>query len=130
MEDMAKILIVEDEKFLRDLYADTLKNEGHEIDSAEDGETALQKMRQGGFDLVLLDIILPKMNGFDIMERLAKEPPTTPNKSVIFITNIDKGEEIKRALRLGNGYFIKSKITPGDLIREVNLYLSQGLPQT
>lgn len=126
MEYMAKILIVEDDEFLRDLYTDTLRNEGHEIDSAEDGEIALQKMRQGGFDLVLLDIILPKMNGLDVMERIAKEPPITPNKSVIFLTQIDKGKEIKRALQLGNGYLIKSKITPGDLIREVNLYLSQS----
>jgi two-component system alkaline phosphatase synthesis response regulator PhoP/two-component system response regulator VicR len=124
---MAKILIVEDDDFLRDLYTDTLKGEGHEIEAAEDGEVAYQKMKQGGFDLVLLDIILPKMNGVDIMEKLSSEPPGTPNKCVLFLTNIDKGEEIKKALQLGNGYLIKSQITPGDLIQEVNLFLSQPL---
>lgn len=127
---MAKILIVEDEEFLRELYIDTLQAEGHQIDFAEDGEQAFEKMKQGGYDLILLDIILPKINGLDVMERLVKEPPATPNKSVIFLTQVDKGEEMKRALQLGNGYFIKSKITPGDLIREVNHYLSQSQPQT
>jgi DNA-binding response OmpR family regulator len=123
---MAKILIVEDDDFLRELYSDTLKGQGYEIDTAEDGEVAFQKMKQGGYDLVLLDIILPKINGVDVMQKLAGEPPATPNKCVIFLTNIDKGEEIKKALQLGNGYLIKSQITPGDLIEEVTLFLSRG----
>lgn len=128
MKYMAKILVVEDEQFLRDLYVDTLKNEGHEIDSAEDGEIALEKMKKGGFDLVLLDIVLPKLNGIEVMEKIAGEPPAVPNKKILFLTNIDKGEEIQRALQLGSGYLIKSKITPGDLIQEVNKYLSDAQP--
>ncbi len=125
---MAKILIVEDDKALQEVYSDTLRaEEGYEIDTADDGETALQKMQQGGWDLVLLDIILPKINGLDIMERLKSQPPlTNPNKCVVFLTNLDKSEEIDRGLKLANGYLIKSQITPGDLVQEVSFYLSSA----
>lgn len=125
---MAKILIVEDDKALQEVYSDALKAvEGYEIDTADDGETALQKMLQGGWDLVLLDIILPRINGLEVMEQLKGLPPIqNPNKCVIFLTNLDKGEEIEKGLKLANGYLIKSQITPGDLVREVNLYLSSS----
>ena len=120
---MAKILIVEDDKSLQDVYAETLRAEGHTIETADDGKVALNKMAQGGWDLVLLDIVLPEMSGIDVMRQLVNNPPSNPNKRVVFLTNIDRGEEVKKALSLGNGYIIKSQITPGDLVGEVNLYL-------
>lgn len=122
---MAKILLVEDDQSLRDVYSETLRDEGHEVDTAEDGEIALSKMQQGGWDLVLLDIVLPKLNGLDVMHKIIENPPVNPNKSVVYLTNIDKGEELKKALELGNGFIMKSQITPGDLIEEVNLYLPE-----
>ncbi len=125
---MAKILIVEDDKALQELYSDVLKGEeGYEIDTADDGEIGLRKMLQGGWDLVLLDIILPKINGLEVMEQIKGLPPIqNPNKCVIFLTNLDRGEEIEKGLKLANGYLIKSQITPGDLVREVGLYLSSN----
>lgn len=129
---MDKILIVEDDELLRQIYSDTLTAEGYSISTAEDGEAALTKIKEGGWDLIYLDIILPKINGLDIMEKLKNEPPVVPNKCIIFLTNLDKGEEIKKALELGNGYIIKSQITPGDLVRETKMYLSgtQQVAQT
>lgn len=123
-----KILIVEDDLFLRDLYAETLKDEGYTIDTAEDGEIALQKMLPGGWDLVLLDIVLPKLDGIAVMNKLKETPPVTPNKLIVFLTNLDKDDKIKQALTLGSGYLIKSQITPGDLVREVKLYLEKLAP--
>ena len=120
-----KILVVEDDQFLRELYADILKGEGYIIDTAGDGEEAFQKIKQGGYNLVLLDIIMPKMDGLEVMRKLQNEPPQTPNKCVIFLTNLDKDEEIKAAQQLGNGYLIKSKITPGTLLDEVKSYLDK-----
>ncbi len=120
---MAKVLVVEDDELLRQIYSDTLTGEGYTVDTAEDGDVALTKIKQGGWDLIYLDIILPKINGLDIIEKLKSEPPTTPNKTVVFLTNLDKGEEIKKALQLGNGYIIKSQITPGDLVKETKMYL-------
>jgi DNA-binding response OmpR family regulator len=123
--DKQKILIVEDDPLLRELYSNTLTDEGYSVDSASDGEEGLSKMKAGGYDLVLLDIILPKMDGLSIMKQYITTSPANPNKKIIFLTNLDKDEEIKEALKLGNGYLIKSEITPGDLIREVQLYLNQ-----
>ena len=120
-----RILVVEDDLFLRELYTDVLNAEGYKIETAQDGEEALQKIKVGGYNLVLLDIIMPKMNGLEIMKLMKNSPSQTPNKCVIFLTNLDKEEEIKEALQLGNGYLIKSKITPGNLIDEVKKYLSQ-----
>ncbi|MEK6861403.1 MAG: response regulator [Nanoarchaeota archaeon] len=118
-----KILIVEDDLFLRELYIDTLKGEGYAVEEAADGEEALSKIKLGGYDLVLLDIILPKIDGLTIMRRIKSEPPQNPNKCVIFLTNLDKNEEIKEAMQLGNGYLIKSQITPGALIEKVKGFL-------
>lgn len=121
-----KILLAEDDQFLRELYSDVLKGEGYNLETASDGEEAFQKMSKGGWDLVLLDIIMPKMSGLDVMRKSKELPqPLNQNKCIVFLTNLDKGEEIKQALILGNGYLIKSQITPGDLVKEVQLYLNQ-----
>ena len=120
-----KILIVEDDQFLRELYCDVLKAEGYVIDIAIDGQEGLKKIKEGGYNLVLLDIIMPKIDGLEIMRRIKTDPPALPNKCVIFLTNLDKEEEIRTALQLGNGYLIKSQITPGNLVQEVKTYLSK-----
>jgi CheY-like chemotaxis protein len=123
--DQQKVLIVEDDLFLRELYVDTLSGEGYQVDSASDGEMALEKMKIGGYDLVLLDIIMPKMDGLSVMKQIQNTPPLAPNKCVVFLTNLDKDEEIKAALQLGSGYLIKSQITPGSLANEVKVYLDK-----
>ncbi len=122
---MAKILIVEDDELLLSLYSDILTGVGHEVDRAEDGIEAFEKIKMGGWDLILLDIIIPKISGLDVMEKVRQTPPANPNKCVVFLTNLDKEEEIKKALVLGDGYIIKSQIAPGDLVSEVNRYLSK-----
>lgn len=123
--DQQKILVVEDDLFLRELYADILSAEGYKVEGAQDGEEALQKMKVGGYDLILLDIIMPKMDGLTVMKQMQNTTPQNPNKCVVFLTNLDKDEEIRTALQLGNGYLIKSQITPGSLVTEVKTYLSK-----
>lgn len=121
-----KILVVEDDLFLRELYTDILKEEGYAVEEAIDGEEALSKIKLGGYNLVLLDIILPKIDGLEVMRRIKNQPPQNLNKCVIFLTNLDKDEEIKQAQELGNGYLIKSQITPGNLVEKVKKYLSNS----
>jgi len=120
-----RILVVEDDELLRNLYVETLRCEQYDVEVAIDGDEALGKMKNGGYDLVLLDIILPKQSGLDVMNQLKKDPPVKVNKVVLFLTNLDKSEERKEALTLGHGYLIKSQITPGDLINEVKVYLNK-----
>jgi DNA-binding response OmpR family regulator len=119
-----RILLVEDEQYLRELYQEILTEQGYSVETASDGEEGYNKVKHGGYDLVILDIILPKMNGLEIMRKIRSEPSMAPNKKVVFLTNLDKDEEIKEALQLGDGYFIKSQITPGSLVNELKAYLA------
>lgn len=126
-----KILIIEDDAFLREVYVDTLKSEGFTVGTAVDGEDAFAKIKQDTWDLILFDILLPKMNGFQVIEKLQKEPGFALQKnSIVFLTNLDKQDDIKKALSLGMGYLIKSQITPGDLVKEVKMYLEKGSVST
>jgi CheY-like chemotaxis protein len=123
--DLAKILVAEDDLFLRELYSDILTGEGYKVEVAQDGEDAFQKMKIGGYDLVLLDIIMPKMDGLSVVRQLQNDKSMALNKCVVFLTNLDKDEEIRTALQLGNGYLIKSQITPGALVEQVKNYLAK-----
>jgi CheY-like chemotaxis protein len=127
MEEQKKILVVEDDLFLRDIYTEVLTNAGFAVDAAEDGQKGLEKIRKGGWDLVLLDIIMPVMSGVDVMHKLREEyqiQQKTYYKKLVFLTNLDNDKEIKEALQFGDGYLIKSQLTPGDMLNEVKLYLA------
>lgn len=118
-----RILLVEDEEYLRDLYQEVLADEGYYVEVAKDGNEGLLKIKAGGWDLVLLDIILPGMDGIEIMRVMKTNPPQIPNKKVVFLTNLDKDKEMQQALSLGDGYFIKSQITPGNLLEQIKTFL-------
>lgn len=118
-----KILVVEDDLYLRELYQEILQKEGYDVDTAADGEEGLEKVKKGGWDLILMDIVLPKMNGIDILRKVSLEPAAKTNKSVVFLTNLDKQEQMKEALLLGDAYLIKSQVTPGNLVTELKKYI-------
>ena len=121
-----KILVVEDDHYLRELYIDILQDEGYDVDHAVDGDEGYQKMHEGGYDLILLDIMLPKIDGIKILEKLQKEtPPVTPNKTVIMLSNLGQESVIAHAVTLGaRGYMIKSDFTPDQVINKVKGYLT------
>lgn len=121
-----RILIVEDDELLRELYKDILTQEGYVIETAEDGQKGYEKIKQGGWDVILLDIILPTMNGLEIMKQLKSDPPLSPNKAVIFLTNLYEDAQQKEALMLGETYLAKSKLTPGDIVREIKTALAKN----
>ena len=115
-----KILVVEDELFLRELYIQILKDAGYDVDSASDGDEGMAKLRSGGYDLVLLDIVLPKRDGIQILKELQKTPPQKPNHAIIVMSNIDKEATIAEGVALGiKGHIIKSDYTPDQLLAEV-----------
>lgn len=126
-QKQTKILVVEDDLFLRDLYCELLRDEGFYVDSASDGPEGFTKIKQGGWDLVLLDIILPKMDGLEIMRRLKEDPPKKPNGPIVFLTNLGKDEPIKEGFRLGGaGYLIKSQFTPDQVLSEIKNFLAKS----
>ena len=121
-----RILVVEDEKFLRELYVDILANEGFQVEQAADGEEGYTAMHNGGYDIVLLDVIMPKMDGLAILEKLANEtPPLKPNGAIIILSNLEQDAAIARGVALGaRGYMIKSDHTPDQVISKVKSYIT------
>lgn len=118
-----KILVAEDDEMLRQLYSETLSEEGYAVDTAVDGENAYSKVKKGGWDLVLLDIIMPKMSGLEVVEKLRQEKIVDYSNKTVFLTNLDKDREIRRAEELGDGYIIKSQFNPGEFLSKVKSFL-------
>ena len=125
-DDKKRILLVEDETDLRDLYRDILQEEGFIVEEAKDGHEALAKMKKGGYDLVLLDILLPNgLDGLDVLKKLQQEPPEKPNGPVLILSNLDKESVIAEGVTLGiRGYLLKSDLDPGQIVKEVKNVLA------
>ena len=120
-------MVVEDEQYLRELYVQILQQEGYVVDIAEDGEQALAKLTQNEYDLILLDVILPKMDGLQILEKLSKMGKKNFNNTVL-LTNLGQDLVVAKALDYGvRGYMVKSDFTPEELIKEVKGYLENGI---
>ena len=122
-----RILVVEDDQFLRELYDELLREEGYEVNLAVDGEEGLSKVMAGGYDLILLDIMLPKMDGLEILRQLRDKHPAKPNGPVVLLTNLGQDSIIKEGFNLGaSGYLIKSAMNPDQVLSEVKVFLSKG----
>jgi len=116
---MGKILIIEDEKILSDLLEKKLKDEGYETSLAEDGEEGIKKVKEEKPDLILLDIVMPKKGGFEVLEEMRKFPETK-DIPVIIISNSGQPVEISRALELGvKDYLVKTQFDPEEVITKV-----------
>jgi len=114
-----KILIVEDDKFLRELIVKKLSNEGYDVIEAVDGEQGLLKIRDEKPDLVLLDLILPGIDGFEVLAQ-KKDEPFSASIPVIVLSNLGQKEDVDKGLNLGAvDYLIKAHFTPGEIIEKV-----------
>jgi two-component system response regulator ResD len=124
MDAKKRVLIVEDDQFLREFYQELLESEGMVVDTAPDGETAVNKIHEGGFDLVLLDIMLPKKDGLQILKESKVNPPAKPNGPIVVLTNIGQDAIIKNCFEAGAaGYMIKSALNPDQVLQEIHNYL-------
>ena len=122
---MSKILIIEDDKNNRDIYSQVLKEAGYEVDVAEDGEMGMFKLNQGGYSLILLDLMLPKVDGLTILSNIKKSPPKLPNGKIVVLSNLSHEPIIQQAKALGAFEALtKSDIDPEQLVEEVKKVLS------
>lgn len=122
---MARVLIVDDDTYLRDLYEEVLKGEGYDVTTAVDGEDGLAKLQEGGFDLILLDVMMPKIDGLGVLKALREKPARQENKNIILLTNLAQDPIIQDGLGLGaTSYLIKADITPDTLAQEVKKYIT------
>ncbi len=127
MDNKKRILIVEDDQFLREFYEELLTSQNYVIDSAPDGAIAEEKILAGGFDLVLLDLMLPKKTGLDILTDLKTKAPVKPNGPIVVLTNLGQDAMIKNCFDMGaSGYMIKSALDPEQVLAEITNYLAQG----
>lgn len=128
MENQAKrILIVEDDQFLREFYQELLEGEGYVVEMAADGEIALQKIISNDYDLILLDIMLPKKDGIQILHDLKISPPKNTALKIVILTNLGQDAVIKECFNLGaEGYLIKSALNPDQVLTEIKSYLQKA----
>ncbi|MBU2037383.1 response regulator [Patescibacteria group bacterium] len=118
-----KILLIEDDKFLRDLIAKKLVAEDYEVIEALDGESGIIKTKESAPDLILLDLILPGLDGFDVLAKL-KADPAIQKIPVIVLSNLSQQEEVERVLSLGAvDFLIKAHLTPNEIIAKIKLLL-------
>lgn len=123
---MARILLVEDDKSAREFYELLLKDEGYQVETAVDGEEGFLKASEGGYDLILLDVILPKKDGLSVLQELKQTPPKVPNKKIVMLTVLNQDEFIKSALKTGaDGYLMKPALKPDEILAEVRAFLKQ-----
>jgi DNA-binding response OmpR family regulator len=116
---MKTILFIEDEPNLQKTVGQILEQEGYEIKSALDGEIGLQLTRKEKPDLILLDLILPKLDGFKVLEELKKDE-TTKNIPVIVLTNLESEVDVERAMELGaTTYLVKANYELEELVVKI-----------
>ncbi len=115
----ANILIVEDDKFLRELISRKLLSEGFKIEEAIDGEEGLAKAKEVKPDLILLDLILPGLDGFEVLRRI-KDNPSTSSIPVLILSNLGQKDEIEKGLSLGAvDFLVKAHFTPEEIVAKM-----------
>jgi CheY-like chemotaxis protein len=115
-----KILLVEDEFFIRDLYERYLKKNGFEVISAVDGEDGMKKALENKVDLILLDIMMPKMTGIEVLSKIKEEGSIAKDTPVYLLTNQVQDSIIREAFKLGaEGYLIKAQLLPKQIVEEI-----------
>ncbi len=118
-----KVLVVEDDSFLAGIYTTKLGLEGFEVLSAGDGEAGLKMAKKEIPDIILLDILMPKMDGFEVLDELKKDP-TTQKIPVIVLTNLGQKEDVERGLKGGAAdYLIKAHFVPADTVAKIRKVL-------
>jgi len=114
-----KVLIVDDDAFLLDMYAIKFRESGFAVDIAKNGEEALAKSKSANPDVILLDIVMPKMDGFDVLRALKKDN-LAPNAVIVILTNLGQKEDVERGLKLGaSDYVVKAHFTPSEVVAKV-----------
>jgi DNA-binding response OmpR family regulator len=126
MSNAIKILVVEDDRFLLSMYADKFKTEHFDVVVAADGAQVLPLAKAEQPAVILLDVLLPKMNGFEVLAELKKEPETK-DIPVILLTNLSQRDDVNRGMELGAADFlIKAHFMPNEVVNKVRALLAKN----
>ncbi|PIS05386.1 MAG: response regulator [Candidatus Buchananbacteria bacterium CG10_big_fil_rev_8_21_14_0_10_42_9] len=114
-----KVLLVEDDDTLIDMYKMRFDAEGFDLTVVKDGTTGIDTALQGGWDVILLDVMLPKVDGFMILEEVKKNA-NTKNAKVILLTNLGQESDKKKGEEMGaSGYLVKANFTPSQVVDKI-----------
>jgi len=122
---MAHILVVDDSEVLRRIVVFNLVRNGYTVSEASDGEEALQKLKESTPDLVILDIMMPKMNGFEVL-KVMKQDENLSKVPVIVLTAKGGENDLQEGLKLGADIFLTKPFSPGRLVEEVQRVINNG----
>ena len=120
---MKTILLIEDDPFLIDIYTTKFKEAGFSVGVASDGEEGLRKLNGGKFDLLVLDIVLPQIDGWEILRKIKNQKSKIKNLKdlkVVVLSNLGQKGEVEKGLKLGaTKYLIKAHYTPSQVVDEI-----------
>ena len=120
-----KILIIDDDPFIMDMYVLKFKGSAYHVDTAQDGKNGLKKIKEIQPDLILLDIVMPTVDGFDVLRELKKEK-LAPLAKIVLLTNLGQKEDVERGMKLGaDDYIIKAHFTPSEVLEKVKTLLPE-----
>jgi len=123
---MKNILLIEDDPFLIDIYTTKLKEAGFKIEAATDGQEGQRKLTEKKFDLLVLDIVLPQIDGWEILKKI-KQDLKLKFLPVIILSNLGQKGEVEKGMKLGaTKYLIKAHYTPSEVVAEIKQLLSEG----
>lgn len=122
-ENKIKILIVDDDVFLLDMYSLKFKEAGFQVEVAENGEAAIKKIKEVNPGIILLDVVMPKMDGLETLRQIKKDKIAEGAKIVV-LTNLGQKEDIEKGLKLGaDDYIVKAHFTPTEVLNKVKALL-------
>jgi len=122
-----KVLIIDDDQDLLEMYGHKFRAEGFKVEKAENGAWGLKRIKEGGFDLVLLDMSMPAMNGLEMLKTVQGEKKIKDNVKIIALSNTALDEEIREMKNCGADLcFVKIKVTPGEVCSEAMKLLSKN----
>lgn len=125
MADKIKILIVDDDVFLLDMYSLKFKEAGFQIEVAENGEDAIKKTKEANPSVILLDIVMPKLDGLETLRQIKKDKIAEGAK-IVLLTNLGQKEDIEKGLKLGaDDYIVKAHFTPTEVLNKVKALLGK-----
>lgn len=124
MSTKSKILIVDDDSFIIDMYVMKFQAEGFEVYTTTEGKEVVEKIKEFQPDIVLLDIVMPGLSGFEILKNLQKEKFKKKPK-IVFLTNLGERQDIERGRELGaDDYIIKAHFTPQEVVDKIRTLLN------
>lgn len=121
-----KILIVEDDRYISKMYQLKLSLEGYDVQVAENGKEGVEKIKEFMPDVVLLDILMPELDGFEVL-KIIKEDATTKDIPVLIMSNLGQEDHVQKGMKLGAvGYVVKSQYTPSKVVEKIKSVIKTG----